>query len=114
MAVSICFVVGNLDGPKPRQTFQVLSGARVISSAEKRSSDRGGPVWPSRSNAKDDRAGPKKKHLIEAAPFGRLDQMLRTTVWGEVWGSFAPPAKTENFSKCTSICLVKNDRDFTI
>ena len=23
---------------------------------------------------------PKKKHLIEAAPFGRLDQMLRTTV----------------------------------
>ena len=22
----------------------------------------------------------KKKHLIEAAPFGRLDQMLRTTV----------------------------------
>ena len=25
-------------------------------------------------------AAPKKKHLIEAAPFGRLDQMLRTTV----------------------------------
>ena len=26
-------------------------------------------------------AAPKKKHLIEAAPCGRLDQMLRTTVW---------------------------------
>ena len=25
-------------------------------------------------------AAPKNKHLIEAAPFGRLDQMLRTTV----------------------------------
>ena len=25
-------------------------------------------------------AAPKKKHLIEAAPFSRLDQMLRTTV----------------------------------
>ena len=34
-----------------------------------------------------------KKHLIEAAPFGRLDQMLRTIVSGGVWGGFAPPAK---------------------
>ena len=25
-------------------------------------------------------AAPKKKHLIEAVPFGRLDQMLQTTV----------------------------------
>ena len=39
----------------------------------------------------------KKKHLIEVAPFGRLDQMLRTTVKGEAggakggWGGFAPP-----------------------
>ena len=24
----------------------------------------------------------KKKHLIEAAPFGRLDQMLRTIIYG--------------------------------
>ena len=36
---------------------------------------------------------PKKKHLIEAAPFGHLDQMLRTTVQG----GQRPPAKTEFF-----------------
>ena len=41
-------------------------GARVVSSAE------------------------KKKHLIEAAPFGHLDQMLITIVYGGVWGGFAP------------------------
>ena len=40
----------------------------------------------------------KTKHLIEAAPFGRLDQMLRTTIRG-VWAGFAPPAKTEFFSQ---------------
>ena len=32
------------------------------------------------SAARVSSAAPKKKHLIEAAPFGRLDQMLRTTV----------------------------------
>ena len=36
--------------------WTVVSGARVVNGAE------------------------KKNHLIEAAPFGRLDQMLRTTV----------------------------------
>ena len=46
-------------------------------------------------------AAPKKKHLIEAAPFGRLDQMLRTTVqggwvWGgKVLGCSGPQPKTE-------------------
>ena len=52
----------------------------------------------------------KKNHLIKAAPFGRLDQMIRTTerrrqkktrrvrppakpVKGRVWGGEAPPAK---------------------
>ena len=35
----------------------------------------------------------KKKHLIEAAPVGRLDQMLRTIIQGGVWGGFGPPAK---------------------
>ena len=34
----------------------------------------------------------KKKHLIEAAPFGGLDQMLRTTVQGR--GLF--PSQTKN------------------
>ena len=32
------------------------------------------------SAARVSSAAPKKNHLIEAAPFGRLDQMLRTTV----------------------------------
>ena len=38
----------------------------------------------------------KKKHLIEAAPFGRLDQLLWTAVQGGGLGQFwPPPAKTE-------------------
>ena len=41
--------------------------------------DGGRPVGRS-SVAPVSSAAPKKKHLIEAAPFGRLDQMLRTTV----------------------------------
>ena len=36
-------------------------------------------------------AAPKKKHLIEEASFGRLDQMLRTTDWGGGSGGAAPP-----------------------
>ena len=36
---------------------------------------------------------PKKKHLIEAATFGRLDQMLSTIVYGGVWGFVSPPAR---------------------
>ena len=35
----------------------------------------------------------KKKHLTEAALFGRLDQMLRTMVPEGVWGRFAPLAE---------------------
>ena len=35
----------------------------------------------------------KKNHLIEAAPFGRLDQMWRTTVLGGGLGGLCPPAK---------------------
>ena len=30
---------------------------RIVSSAEKKVFDRGGPVWPPRSNAEDDRSG---------------------------------------------------------
>ena len=45
----------------------VVGGARVVSGAE------------------------KKKHLIEAAPFGRLDQMLRTTVKGGAKRPQTPP-----------------------
>ena len=35
----------------------VVGGARVVSGAEKKAFDRGGPVWPPRSNAADDRFG---------------------------------------------------------
>ena len=47
----------------------VVDGARVVSGAEKKAFDRGGPVWPPRSNAIDDRFR------------------------GGVWGSYAPLAK---------------------
>ena len=39
----------------------------------------------------------KKKHLIEAALFGRLDQMLRRAVQGGVWGTM-PPSKNRKYS----------------
>ena len=63
-----------------------VGGAVVISGAETKAPDPGGIVWPPRSNSQDNRTALKKKHLIEVAPFGRLDQMLRTTVQGG-WGS---------------------------
>ena len=44
----------------------------------------------------------RKKHLIEAAPFGRLDQMLRTTVQGRVWGRFAPPSQKPGGLGCSA------------
>ena len=53
------------------------------SAPNKRTFDPGGPVWSLRSNAKDDRTARKQKHLIEAALFGHLDQMLRTTEHSE-------------------------------
>ena len=74
---------------------RVVSGARVVSSAEKR-------------------------HLIEAAPFGRLDQMLRTTVQGgrsgealppqpknERSGGQRPPTKTERLNYQQTVFLEK-------
>ena len=55
----------------------------------KKAFDRGGPVWPPRSNAADDRSrgwsqspprphplNGRSSHLIEAAKRGRLDQMI--------------------------------------
>ena len=61
-----------LDKPRPAwprtSGRMVVGGARVVSGAEK-VFDRGGPVWPPRSNAKDDRLGE------------------------EFWGGKAPPAK---------------------
>ena len=45
------------------------SAAPVLSRAPKEKSfDRGGPVWPPRSNAKDDRTAPKKKSFDRGGP----------------------------------------------
>ena len=46
---------GRLAGRTSGRT--VVGGARVVSGAEKKAFDRGGPVWPPRSNAADDRLG---------------------------------------------------------
>ena len=65
----------------------VVGGARVVSGAEKKAFDRGGPVWPPRSNAADDRLGV---------------------------GGLSLRNRTEKFSKSTSGGLFKNHRDFII
>ena len=36
---------------------RVVGGARVVSGAKKKPFDRGGPVWPPRSNVRNDRLG---------------------------------------------------------
>ena len=41
----------------------VVSGARVVNGAEKKSFDRGGPVWPLQSNAKNDRMTLQQKSI---------------------------------------------------
>ena len=46
-------VRGRTSGQTSGRTL--VGGARVVSGAEKKSFDRGGPVWPPRSNATDDR-----------------------------------------------------------
>ena len=40
-------------------------------------------------------SGAEKNHLIEAAPFGRLDQMLSTIVLGGVCKALPPSQKLE-------------------
>ena len=89
---------------------------RIVSGIEKKAFDRGGLVWPLRSNAKDDGTASKRKTLIEAAPFGRLDQMLRTTVQGRVSGGFAPQLKTDSpgFSKTKPNERKKNENKIII
>ena len=46
----------------------VVGGARVVSGAEKKSFDRGGPVWTPRFKTKDDRTEPKKKTFDRGGP----------------------------------------------
>ena len=46
----------------------VVGGARVVSGAEKKAFDRGGPVWPPRSNAADDRLGGDPSSCVGSPP----------------------------------------------
>ena len=64
-------------GVRPDVRPSVTVGARTDVRPAERPAGR--PAGRS-SAAPVSSAAPKKKHLIEAAPFGRLDQMLRTTV----------------------------------
>ena len=57
----------------------VVGGARVVSGAEKKAFDRGGPVWPPRSNAADDRLG---------GGLGKAPPAKNRGVWGA-----APPSQ---------------------
>ena len=62
-------------------------------------------------------AAPKKKHLIEAAPFGRLDQMLKTTVQGRGLRQSRKKSKTFRFLKidlrrCESFLQQMFERNF--
>ena len=71
----------------------VVGGARVVSGAETKSFDRGGPIWPPRSNAKYDQLG------------GGLGELCPPAKSRGVWGA-APPAKL--FSKERKIEKTKN------
>ena len=62
-------------------------GAHVVSGAEKKSFDRGGPVWPPRSNVTNDRLRGGSGGALPPQPkFGGS-------------GGQRPPAKTEKFRK---------------
>ena len=71
----------------------VVGGAHVVSGAEKKSFDRGGPVWPPRSNVTNDRFG--------GGSGGALPPKPKTG--GS--GGQRPPAKTEKFLKKINIIV---------
>ena len=61
----------------------VVGGACVVSGAEKKAFDRGGPVWPPRSNAADERLGgvkappsPKLGVLGGSAPQPKISKKI--------------------------------------
>ena len=51
------YVAGRSVGRSAGRPAGRLGGARVVSGAETKAFDRGGAVWPPRTNAKDDRSG---------------------------------------------------------
>ena len=65
----------------------VVGGARVVSGAEKKAFDRGGPVWPPRSNAADDRLG------------GGLGGLCPPSQNSGGLGGSAPQPKPKNFEE---------------
>ena len=64
----------------------VVGGARVVSGAEKKAFDRGGPVWPPRSNAADDRLGGASGGALPPQPKigGSGGQRLPAKIRGEM------------------------------
>ena len=66
----------------------VVGGARIVSGAEKKGFDRGGPVWPPRSNVMNDRLG-------EGVVGGKATQPKTGGSGGSA--SQRPSAKTTNF-----------------
>ena len=66
-------------------------GRRVAANGRRTASDGRGAAFDGHSADRERRR--KKKDLIEAAPFGRLHQMLRMDVQGGGLGGLCPPAK---------------------
>ena len=65
-----------------RSSRTVVGGARVVSGAEKKAFDRGGPVWPPRSNAADDRLG--GRHPPGRTPRPPLPALFVFLVWSSL------------------------------
>ena len=74
----------------------VVSGDRVVSGAQKKAFDRGGPVWPPRPNAVDDRL---------RGGLGGLCSPSQKNGWS---GEQRPPAKTDYFLKAKKIEKYQN------
>ena len=72
----------------------VVGGVRVVSSAEKKKHlIEVAPFGRLDQMLRTTERGPKKKHLIKAAPSGRLDQMLRTALQRGRLGGLCPPSQ---------------------
>ena len=79
---------------KPKVVLRT-SSVRILSCCDRPADGRWTVVADGRQRRPCRQRRRKKKHLIEAAPFGRLDQMLSTAVQGGLWEGFAPPARNQ-------------------
>ena len=83
----------------------VVGGALVVSGTKKKAFDRGGLVWPPRSNAKDDRTAPKKKTFDRGGPVWPPQSSAEDDrLGGGLEGSNPQPKlkKFENISKVST------------